>query len=99
MDTQRELLIEQRVANEAKSPLVAYLLLIFLWGCGVHRMYLGRSFSGIVMLVIWGLGWLTAPILIGWPAIGLVVLWCVLDLFLIPGMIRDDREAIRRRMR
>ena len=99
MDTQRELLIEQRVANEAKSPLVAYLLLIFLWGCGVHRMYLGRWMSGIVMLVIWGLGWLTAPVLIGWPAIGLVALWCVVDLFLIPGMIRDDREAIRAGMR
>ena len=64
MDTQREILIEQRVANDAKSPLVAYLLLIFLWGLGVHRMYLGRWVSGILMAVLWGLGWLTAPILI-----------------------------------
>lgn len=46
MDTQRELLIEQRVANDAKSPLVAYLLAIFLWGFGAHRMYLGRWAAG-----------------------------------------------------
>ena len=56
MDTQREILIEQRVANDAKSPLVAYLLLIFLWGLGVHRMYLGRWVSGIMMAALWGLG-------------------------------------------
>lgn len=99
MDVQRELLIEQRVANEAKSPLIAYLLLIFLWGFGVHRMYLGRWISGLLMLFVWGIGWLTTPILIGWPAVGLVVLWCVVDLFLIPGMVRGDREDIRRRLR
>ena len=96
MDTQREILIEQRVANDAKSPLVAYLLLIFLWGLGVHRMYLGRWLSGIVMAALWGLGWLTAPILIGWPLLGLVSLWVIIDMFLIPGMIQEDKDDMRR---
>ena len=72
MDTQREMLIEQRVANDAKSPLVAYLLAILLWGFGAHRMYLGRWVSGLIMLAMSGLGWLTAPILIGWPLVALV---------------------------
>ena len=98
MDTQREILIEQRVANDARSPLVAYLLLIFLWGLGVHRMYLGRWLSGIVMAALWGLGWLTAPILIGWPLLGLVCLWAVIDMFLIPGMIQEDKDEIRYRL-
>ena len=98
MDTQREILIEQRVANDAKSPLVAYLLLIFLWGLGVHRMYLGRWVSGIMMAALWGLGWLTAPILIGWPLLGLVSLWVIIDMFLIPGMIQDDKDEIRYRL-
>ena len=96
MDTQREILIEQRVANDAKSPLVAYLLLIFLWGLGVHRMYLGRWVSGIMMAALWGLGWLTAPILIGWPLLGLVSLWVIIDMFLIPGMIQEDKDDMRR---
>jgi TM2 domain-containing membrane protein YozV len=98
MDVQREMLIEQRVANDAKSPLVAYLLLFFLWGLGVHRMYLGRWVSGILMAVLWGLGWLTWPLLIGMPVVGLVSLWVIIDIFLIPGMIEDDKNDMRRMM-
>lgn len=96
MDTQRELLIEQRVANDAKSVVVAYLLLFFLWGFGAHRMYLGRWVSGIVMLLMWGFGWLTAAILIGWLPLGIVALWVIIDIFLIPGMIREDNDDMRR---
>ncbi len=39
-----------------------------------------------------------AGILVGWIGVGFVALWCVIDLFLIPAMIRDDREDIRRRI-
>lgn len=97
-NVQQQLLIEQRVANESKSQLVAYLLAILLWGMGVHRMYLGRWASGIVMLVLSGLGLLTAPILIGWIPLAFVWVWAVLDLFLIPGMIRNDQAVIRQRL-
>lgn len=95
---QQELLIEQRVANESKSQIVAYLLAILLWGFGVHRMYLGRWMSGFLMLAMWGIGWLTAPILIGWIPITIVCVWAFLDLFLIPGMIRNDQAVIRQRL-
>lgn len=97
-NVQQQLLIEQRVANESKSQLVAYLLAIVLWGFGVHRMYLGRWVSGAIMLLMWGIGWLTAPILIGWIPITFVCLWVFADLFLIPGMIRGDQAVIRQRL-
>ncbi len=99
MSYERELLIEKRVENDAKSPLVAYLLLFFLWGLGIHRMYLGRWLSGFVMLALWGLGWLLTFVLIGWPLVGLVCLWVIIDIFLIPGMIRADNEEMRWEMR
>ncbi len=97
-DIQTQLLIEQRVTNEAKSPLVAYLLAIVLWGFGAHRMYLGRWLSGLIMLLLWGFGWLTAAILIGWVPIAVVCVWAFIDLFLIPGMIQQDKDDIRRRI-
>lgn len=95
---QRQLLIEQRVANESKSQIAAYILAILLWGFGLHRMYLGRWMSGLLMLVLWSIGWLTAPILIGWIPLAIVTLWNVADLFLIPGMVRDDQAVIRQRL-
>ncbi|WP_377758742.1 TM2 domain-containing protein [Paracoccus angustae] len=95
---QQQLLIEQRVANESKSQLVAYLLAILLWGLGVHRMYLGRWASGLIMLVLSGIGMLTAPILIGWIPLAFVWVWAFIDLFLIPGMIRNDQAVIRQRL-
>lgn len=98
MELGQQMLIEQRVTNEAKSPFVAYLLAILLWGFGAHRMYLGRWASGLIMLVLWGLGWLTAPILIGWVPLGFVSLWMIVDLFLIPGMIREDQAVLRQRL-
>lgn len=98
MDTGQQILIEQRITNEAKSPLVAYLLAIVLWGFGAHRFYLGRHMSGLLMLLVWGVGWLTTPILIGWVPVAFVCLWMVVDLFLIPGMIQDDKATLRQRL-
>ena len=98
MDSTGQLLIEQRIANEAKSPLVAYLLALVLWGFGAHRFYLGRYVSGFLMLVLWGFGLLTAPILIGWVPLALVSIWMVIDLFLIPAMIREDKAILRQRL-
>lgn len=95
MNYDREMLIEKRVENDSKSALVAYLLLFLLWGFGIHRMYLGRWISGIVMLLTWGIGWLLTPILIGWPILGLVSLWVIVDIFLIPGMIQSDNDEMR----
>lgn len=98
MNSQQQLVIEQRIANEAKSPLIAYLLLIFVWGFGVHRMYLGRWGSGLLMTVLSGIGWLTSPILIGFIPLTVVWVWSAIDLVLIPGMVAQDRDEMRYRL-
>lgn len=98
MNTQRDLLIEQRVTNDGKSLVVAYLLLVVFWGCGFHRMYLGRWISGVVMLLLWGFGWLTAGFLIGLPFLFLVCVWVIVDMIMLPGMVRRDNDELRREL-
>ena len=78
----------------AKSPLIAYLLWFFLGYGGVHRMYLGRWISGILMLLIFGLSLLLTIVLIGHVGLALIVLWWVVDALLIPGMTRRSNERL-----
>lgn len=78
----------------AKSPLIAYLLWFFLGYGGVHRMYLGRWISGILMLLIFGLSLLLTLVLIGYVGLGLIILWWVVDALLIPGMTRRANERL-----
>ena len=77
-----------------KSALLAYILWFFLGFFGVHRMYLGRVGSGIAMLVLHGLSWLTYWILIGWFGFGILGLWWLIDALLIPGMTRSYNNRL-----
>ena len=43
LSTEQQILIEHRVANEAKSAGVAYLLWLFAGGFGMHRLYIDTS--------------------------------------------------------
>jgi TM2 domain-containing membrane protein YozV len=88
LDLAQKLLIEQRVANERPSQAVAYLLWLFSWMLGGHRFYLGRSGSAIAMLVL--------SITVFGLAISIP--WACIDLFLIPGMVRDKTDATRDRL-
>ena len=77
-------LIEQRVSNEGPSVLVAYLLWFFLWPISAHRFYLGRAGSAVLQI-------LSYLILIGF-------VWLLIDAILIPGMVRERQDEVRRRV-
>jgi TM2 domain-containing membrane protein YozV len=85
LSTQDKILIEQRISNEKPSAGVAYLLAIFLGVFGAHRFYLGRTGSAVVMLIL----------TITFFGIIISSIWTFVDLFLIPGMIREKIEALR----
>lgn len=97
-DTQNEMLIEQRLANEGKSIAAAY----FLWAlCGLfggHRFYLEKTGSAIVMLLLALTGWFTAAIFIGLLPLLIVGIWVIIDAFLIPRMVRASKENLRRHL-
>lgn len=72
-----------------KSAGVSYLLCLFLGGFGAHRFYLGHTGTAVGQLVLWILGWLT--FFLTWLPLGV---WLIVDLFLIPGMVRNKNMSI-----
>ena len=98
MPDTRALYIEQRVANESRSALVAYLLWFFLGFFGAHRFYLGRWGTGLVQLMLFGIGSALAFILIGYLPLALLGLWWLIDALLVPGMISADNAVLRWRL-
>ncbi|HEY8572732.1 NINE protein [Phenylobacterium sp.] len=77
-----------------KSMGVTYLLWLFLGGLGAHRFYLGKSASGLGILALSVLGWLT--LFVGIGAVFLIVMgiWVLVDAFLIPGYIRSHNTLL-----
>ena len=71
-----------------KSILVAYLLWFFLGSLGIHRFYLGRTGTAITQLIMAVLGVATLFIILGDILLPILGIWLVIDLFLIPGMVR-----------
>lgn len=93
MDQERAALANARAhmmydANK-KSTGAAYLLCLFLGGFGAHRFYLGYPGTAITQLLLLLLGWL--PLGLGWLVLGV---WLLVDLFLIPGMVREKNMAL-----
>lgn len=98
LSTQQQMLIEQRVTNEAKSTGAAYLLWFFLGQLGAHRFYLGRPGSGIVQLLLCIMGWATVVIVVGIVPLIILGIWWVVDAFLIPGMIQSQKDKVRQNL-
>ena len=72
------------ITNDGPSTGVAYLLWFFLALFSAHRFYLGRPGSAVLQI-------LSYFVLIGF-------LWVLIDAFLIPGMVRQKKQAMRERM-
>ena len=64
-------------------------LLIFLGQLGLHRFYLERVGTGITQLLLGLVGWATAAFVVGFLFLGVLWIWLFVDLFLIPGMVRE----------
>jgi len=84
LDINEQLLIETRLANEGPNATLAYVFWIFLGLFSAHRFYLGRPGTAVLQILLF------------FVAIGFV--WLFVDLFLIPGMVRQKREEMRARL-
>ena len=76
------------VGPPVASTLITYLVWFFLGNIGGHRLLTGRVGTGLVMLVLHVVGWLTWWLLgLGFLVWGVVGVWWLIDALLIPGWL------------
>ena len=81
-----------------KSVGIAYLLWFFLGWLGLHRFYLARPLSGILMLILTAISTVLTIVVIGHFGLFIVGVWWLLDALLIPGMTRVYNERLIARL-
>ena len=81
------------VANVGMKDVgITYLLAILLGGFSAHRFYLGRIGSAIAQMLLWQIGLWTIWIIVGWLLVIPAAIWIIVDLFLIPAMVRESNH-------
>ncbi len=63
--------------------IIALLLCFFVGHVGAHRFYMGHTSTGITILVLQLVGWLTVCIFVGFIPLAIVAVWWIVDLVLI----------------
>jgi TM2 domain-containing membrane protein YozV len=84
--------MNDRLSNNTDATgttVLVYVAWFFLGMFGVHRFVTGRVGSGMAMLVLNGLGWLTFWFGLGFLIWAVLGIWWLIDAFLIPGMVRN----------
>lgn len=66
-----------------RSFVIAMILWFFFGFFGVHRTYINKFFTGILMAFLMVLGLVTKIVLIGYVFCGIVWLWWIYDLFML----------------
>jgi TM2 domain-containing membrane protein YozV len=95
---QADAALMMRYDANKRSVLIAYLLWFFLGYFGVHRFYLGRVVSGLVLLLLWAIGAALSVIYVGYLILVIPTLWLLLDALLIPGMTRSYNNRLATRL-
>ncbi|CAJ0738574.1 hypothetical protein R16034_01187 [Ralstonia edaphis] len=97
--TAREIMLYEA---QKKSSGVAYLWWFLLGFLGAHRFYLKRPGSGIAQAIAnIGGTWLAFRDMgntAGWVLAVIGGLWVLVDMFLIPGMVRANNTALAQRL-
>jgi len=78
-----------------KSRLATTLLAFFLGGLGVHRFYIGKTETAIVMLILGIGGAATTWLIVGYIFLTTVEIWALVDFcFAVTGRMRDKEDRL-----
>lgn len=83
-----------------KSPVVAYLLLIFLGGFGAHRFYLRLRGTAFLLVLMTLLGWVFLAVAVEIAAVPFLVVggWYIVDLFRTGALVRTYNHDLIQRL-
>jgi len=86
--------IQSEIPKQGKSYIATLLLCLFLGGIGAHRFYVGKTGSGVTMLLlVWVFSWIT----LGITAI-IGGIWAFVDFIVILTgnfKTKDGKELVR----
>lgn len=77
------------IVRDQKNTVLTYVLWFFLGSLGIHKFYLGHYKAGITYLLLSVIGWATTWLLIGFAFLAVVGVLLIVDIFLIPGHVRQ----------
>lgn len=86
--------VMMRYDAEKKSLVLAYLLWFFLGYGGVHRMYLGRWFSGLFMAFTFVVSFVLSFVFIGYIGLAFIFLWWCVDALLTAAMVQGHNSRL-----
>ncbi len=104
-ETQKQILLETMINNQKKSIAIAYILLVLFNILGIHRMYLGRWLSGLLMLGLTIFTFIfpfvssTFDPTISSTFMGLLIFWVILDIILIPIIAKHHQKKLREKLK
>jgi len=96
LNPQELALFESEMNKRRKSVGLAYVLLLFLGGLGVHRFYLGFPKLAVAQLVCFIVGIFTVLIGVGVVFLAFTSVVAIVDLFLTPGLTDRANERTER---
>ncbi|KRM69961.1 hypothetical protein FD06_GL000128 [Apilactobacillus ozensis DSM 23829 = JCM 17196] len=95
LDSQGQLFVESKITNDAKQPIVAWLLWFFLGTFGAHRFYMQKS-NAVMMLCLTAIGYVLAIVLVGLIILFITWVWWILDAFSLMNWLKSDRLRVKR---
>lgn len=81
------------VQPQGKNIVIAYLLWWFLGWVGLHRFYLGKTKTGLMMLGLSVIGFATAIFFIGFVFLGIWGIWWMLDAYYVQKYVAEFNAA------